>query len=226
MTLIFAIITALWNGILTSISPCPLTTNIAAISFISRKTGHRREAILSGLLYTVGRSLAYVIVGAIVLRGALEASELSFALQKFMNKLLGPILIVTGMFLLQMISFNIGRGRLASWAQKQAEKRGAASASLILGFIFALTFCPVSVFYFFGTMIAVMRQADSWLLLPTLYGIGTAVPVLIFSMLVVLASERLGKAFDTIKLVELWARRITGTIFIIAGVYCCVSFNF
>ena len=36
-SLIFDMGLALWFGILTSISPCPLATNLTAISFIGRK---------------------------------------------------------------------------------------------------------------------------------------------------------------------------------------------
>jgi cytochrome c biogenesis protein CcdA len=46
------IISALWLGILTSISPCPLSTNIAAISYVGRKVGKPRSVLLAGLLYT------------------------------------------------------------------------------------------------------------------------------------------------------------------------------
>lgn len=59
--------TALWLGMLTSISPCPLASNIAAISFVGRHVGNHRRVLLSGILYTLGRVLAYVALGAIIL---------------------------------------------------------------------------------------------------------------------------------------------------------------
>ncbi len=39
---------ALWVGILTSISPCPLATNIAAISYIGRRVGNSKQVFLTG----------------------------------------------------------------------------------------------------------------------------------------------------------------------------------
>lgn len=63
---------ALWLGILTSISPCPLATNIAAISFIGKRVGSTRHVLLSGLCYTLGRALTYLGIGVLVAAGLLS----------------------------------------------------------------------------------------------------------------------------------------------------------
>ena len=64
--LLYASATALWLGILTSISPCPLATNIAAISFIGNSVEHPKRLLLTGLLYTLGRALVYAVMGALL----------------------------------------------------------------------------------------------------------------------------------------------------------------
>ena len=101
--LILALSSALWLGILTSISPCPLATNVAAISFISRRIDNPRMVLATGLLYTAGRTLAYLVLGIILVASLLSAPAVSHALQKYMNKILGPILILVGMILLELI---------------------------------------------------------------------------------------------------------------------------
>jgi len=63
------LLSALWLGIMTSISPCPLATNIAAASFIGRKIGKKRDVLLSGFLYTLGRILTYIVIGVLVVAG-------------------------------------------------------------------------------------------------------------------------------------------------------------
>ncbi|MGW8258007.1 MAG: hypothetical protein ACWGMZ_11015, partial [Thermoguttaceae bacterium] len=50
----FGVLSALWLGILTSISPCPLATNIAAISYIGRRVDSSKQVFLTGLVYTLG----------------------------------------------------------------------------------------------------------------------------------------------------------------------------
>jgi hypothetical protein len=54
------VVTALWLGILTSMSPCPLATNIAAISYIGRTVASPGKVFLTGLLYSLGRMITYL----------------------------------------------------------------------------------------------------------------------------------------------------------------------
>lgn len=207
-----------WLGVLTSISPCPLATNIAAISFIGRRVDRPGYVLLTGLLYTAGRCLAYVLLGAILTGGLLSVPGVSHWLSKYMYRLLGPILIVTAMILLGLISFPSGRGRLGQWAQQRAEQFGLGGA-LVLGVLFALSFCPVSAALFFGSLIPIAVEQHSAVLLPTLYGVGTALPVLVFAFLIALGANQLARMFDRITRFELWARRITGVIFLMIGFY-------
>ena len=53
------IITAFLLGLLTAVSPCPLATNITAIGFISKDINNRNRIFTNGVLYTLGRVLAY-----------------------------------------------------------------------------------------------------------------------------------------------------------------------
>jgi cytochrome c biogenesis protein CcdA len=132
--------TAFWLGILTSISPCPLATNIVAISFIGRKIDKPLYVFLTGLLYTAGRAFAYVVLGILLVNSLLSMPLLSNWLQKYMNKLLGPVLIITAMILLDMLQFSTRGGNLGRWCQQRADKFGLLGA-LFLGAVFALSFC-------------------------------------------------------------------------------------
>ena len=218
-------LSAVWLGILTSISPCPLATNIAAISFIGRRIGNTRLVFLAGLLYTVGRMLTYVVLGVVLVASLLSIPEVSNLLQKYMYKVLGPLLILVGMVLLDLISIptpGIGAGEKL---QKRTETWGIWGAGL-LGVVFALSFCPVSAALFFGSLIPLSVASHSSVVFPALYGIGTAVPVIVFAVLIALGAKWVGKAFDKITQVEKWIRRLTGVIFIAIGVYFCLAYIF
>ncbi|MCF7975370.1 MAG: aromatic aminobenezylarsenical efflux permease ArsG family transporter [Phycisphaerae bacterium] len=209
---------ALWLGILTAISPCPLATNIAAISFIGRQTSQRRAVLLSGLCYTLGRTLTYVLLGAIITTGLLATAQISQFLQKYMNEILGPVLIVLGMILLGWIGSTMSINLAGQGIQKRAEKGGLAWA-VILGVLFALSFCPVSAGLFFAGLIPLAAQQESRFILPVLYGTGTALPVLVFAFLLAFAAASVGKAFNKLTVVERWVRLIAGSLFILAGIY-------
>lgn len=219
----FIIGSALWLGILTAISPCPLATNIAAISFIGRQLGNDRGVLLSGLLYTVGRVLAYVMLGVGIAAGVMVSGELSRFLQLYMNEILGPALILLGMILLGMLGSGMSMNLIShEKLHKHAEKRGIVLA-LPIGFVFALSFCPVSAGLFFGGLIPLTLKSGGGFLLPLIYGIGTALPVIVFSFLIAFGGEYLGKAFNCLTKIELWVRRTAGVLFIAVGIYYCLT---
>jgi cytochrome c biogenesis protein CcdA len=217
-----AVFSAFGFGILTAISPCPLASNIAAISFIGRQTGNDRGVLFSGLLYTLGRTLSYIVLGAGIVAGLLAGSEVSRFLQKYLNEALGPLLILLGMVLLGMIGGRLAVNFSGEKLRKKAEKNGIWFA-LPLGIIFALSFCPVSAGLFFAALIPLAVKHSSFYLLPLVYGIGTAVPVIFFAFLIAFGGEYLGKAFHCLTQVELWIRRIAGILFILAGIYYCLT---
>ena len=215
---------ALWLGILTSISPCPLATNIAAISYIGKRVDSPLKVCFAGLLYTLGRTLAYIILGAVIVAGLLSVPAVANFLQHYMNMLLGPILVIVGVLLLELIKVNlpgIGSEKL----QNKAKELGIWGAGL-LGIIFALSFCPVSAALFFGSLIPLSMQHKSIFIFPSLYGIGTALPVILFAFLIALSIGSVGKFYNKITQFESWTRRITGIIFIIVGIYFIATYIF
>ncbi|NQT33632.1 sulfite exporter TauE/SafE family protein [bacterium] len=216
--------TALWLGILTSISPCPLATNIAAISFIGNRVGSTRHVLVSGLLYTLGRMLVYVVIGVIVVKGILAIPGIANFLQNYTNKVLGPILIIVGLILTGLINAiwlgSFGSGKL----QTKAEKSGIWGAGL-LGVIFALSFCPVSAALFFGSLIPLAVGVGSTIVYPSLYGIGTGLPVIVFAILLAFSTQAVGRAYNKLRQFERWARRITGIVFILVGIYYTITYT-
>jgi len=216
---------AFWLGVLTAISPCPLATNIAAISFVGRRVGSPGKVFLTGLLYTAGRTLTYVVLGVLLVSSLLSAPHLSHFLQKYMNKLLGLVLILVGMVLVELIQMNFSGSSVSEKMQKRVEALGMWGA-LLLGVIFALSFCPVSAALFFGSLLPLALRCESGVILPTAYGMATGLPVLAFAILIALGARRVGEAYNKLVPFEKWARRITGMIFILVGIYYCLTYIF
>ena len=223
--LVAATVSALWLGILTSISPCPLATNVAAISFIGRRLDRPVAVVLSGLVYTLGRTVAYVALALVTVGGLLAVPEVARFLESSMNKILGPVLVVAGVFLLQLVPVSLTTFSAGERSQRLAERGGLAGAGL-LGILFALAFCPVSAALFFGSLVPLALKAESRVLVPMAYGIGTAVPVVVFAVLVALGTQQMARAFGALQKVERWARRATGVVFLLVGVYYTLVFTF
>ncbi len=209
---------ALWLGILTSISPCPLATNIAALSFLSKKIAHPVMVFLAGFAYTIGRMAAYVILGWFIINSLLGVPQVAQFLQRYMVIALGPFLIITGLFLLEVITLKLPGITLSQKHQNKLSESGAAGAFL-LGFMFALAFCPVSAALFFGSLISLALNSKAGTLLPFIYGIGTGLPVFVFAVAIALGVTSLSHWFNKLTKIELWMRKITGGIFILVGIY-------
>ena len=210
--------TAAWLGILTSISPCLLVTNLVAISFISRDVGSPARVLWTGLLYTLGRTLTYAALGSLLVGSVLSIPQVSLALQYWMNRLLGPILVLVGMFLLGLLRFNFSTSLMSNSLQDRAQSWGTWGAGL-LGMIFALSFCPVSAALFFGSLIPLSLKAGSQIALPALYGIGTGLPVALFAIALAAGAQTISAALNKLGEIERWARRATGAVFIAVGLY-------
>ena len=216
---------ALWLGFLTSISPCPLATNVAAMSFISRDVASPRRVLMTGLVYTAGRSLAYLVLGILMVASLLTAPGVSLILQERMNQILGPALILAGVLLLDLIRLPSRGGGISGGLQKRAEQWGIWGGGL-LGLVFALSFCPTSAALFFGSLIPLALKSGSSVILPSVYGIGTAIPVFAFAIALAIGVNAVGRVFHVLSRFEVWARRITGAVFIGVGGYYCLTYIF
>jgi cytochrome c biogenesis protein CcdA len=213
-----AVGSALWLGILTSISPCPLATNIAAVSYVGRQVGSTRAVLLAGGLYTAGRALTYSVLGAAAVWSLMSMVAVSSFLQGGFRRALGPLLIAVGFLLLGLIKLDLPGFGVSDGLQRRVDRSGIWGAGL-LGIVFALSFCPVSAGLFFGSLVPLAADRGSPLLLPTLFGIGTALPVAACAVLIAAGTGWLGKALDRIQAFEIWARRVTAMVFIAVGVH-------
>ena len=217
--------TALWLGILTSISPCPLATNVAAVSYIARQIERPRQVVLSAVSYSLGRAFAYALVCAVVVLGLLSIPGLSQALQRYMNKLLGPLLVLVGMYLLGLIAFRFSTTAGSDGLRRKASEGGPGGAAL-LGALFALSFCPVSAALFFGSLVPLSIRHGSKVVLPVVYGLGTALPVVLLALVAMGGTKALSGALKKVGAFEVWARRVTGVVFLAVGIYLSVRFVF
>lgn len=208
---------AFWLGILTAICPCPMATNIAAISFISKRIESPRTVLLTGMVYTLGRMLAYSVLGMLIVQGLFATPQVSYFLKKYLNLLTGPLLVLVGMALLQLLSipsFGFSSGRL----QERLSRQGFFG-SFFLGIFLALAFCPTSAALYFGRIIPMSIQHASPFLVPCVYGIATGLPVVFISFMIAFGANRIGSVYATMSKIEVWARRVTGILFLLIGLY-------
>ncbi len=218
MTLSVILGTALWLGLLTSVSPCPLATNLAATAYLARRVDSKMRAIFATLAYTLGRVAAYAIIAALLAAGLTSAPGISQGLQRWIGPLLGPILILTSMFLLKLIPLPFG-GSFTSQASAEKWASRGLLGEFVLGLLFALSFCPVSAALFFGSLIP-LALGSGRILLPVIgYGIGTAAPVAGFALVMVFSARAASRLAGGVMRFQPWLLKTTGILLLIAGLF-------
>jgi sulfite exporter TauE/SafE len=215
------LLSAFLLGLMTAISPCPLATNITAIGFISKDIKSQKKVFVNGLTYTLGRAISYTTIGLIFFFGASQF-EFSGALLAWGEKLLGPLLILIGLFMLGILKLTIPG--ISSLTEKMENKSNSGFwGVLLLGIVFALAFCPYSGVLYFGMLIPMTISSASGLFLPVSFAIATGIPVIIFAWLIAFSVGSIGNLYNKIKVFETWFRRVIAILFIGIGIYQSIT---
>jgi sulfite exporter TauE/SafE len=202
---------------MTAISPCPLAANITAIGFISKDIEDKKRIFINGLLYTLGRVISYSVLGVILFFGA-SKFELASFFQIYGEKILGPLLVIIGILMLDIVKIRIPF--LGNWTEKAGQrKKKTGWSALLLGIIFALAFCPYSGVLYFGMLIPMSIAAPSGLFLPPVFAVATGLPVIIVAWILAYSVASLGNFYNKVRNFEKWFRRVVAVVFIIIGCY-------
>ena len=222
-------LTAFVLGLLTAISPCPLATNIAAIGFIGKNIEDRKAIFKRGIYYTVGRVLAYTVLG-IILISILKEGASMFGIQKAISKwgelLIGPVLLIIGLYMLFGDKINLPKFGFDGGERGERLAGKGLWGALLLGVLFAMAFCPTSGIFYFGMLIPMSVTASAGWLLPVLFAVATSLPVLVVAWILAFSIEKVGEVYGKIQTVQKWLNVIVGTIFALVGLYYCITMYF
>lgn len=206
-------------GLLASLGPCPLTTNIAALGYITKEMASLQRVLLTSALYTLGRTLAYGGLGFAVLTAGLQISRISNSLQTLAEIALGPLLVLVGLVLLDFVhpTVNLGGRWMEQWSKRLAD--GTSVGAFLLGALFALAFCPYSAALYFGVLIPLAFRSAGGIAFPVLFGLGTGVPVILIGVPLALGMMRFAAGLGLLARVERVTRIAAALLFVGAGLF-------
>ncbi|HPH35589.1 MAG TPA: aromatic aminobenezylarsenical efflux permease ArsG family transporter [Methanoregulaceae archaeon] len=216
------LVAAFFIGLVMTFSPCPLATNITAIAFISKKIGDSRHTLLVGTLYALGRMVAYIGLTSLIVYAGLNIQSISLFLQEYGEKLIGPFLVIMGILMLELVDIPSIGGQ--GWLQKIELYLGEKGylGGFLLGVIFALALCPFAAVLFFGMLIPIALKTGDAIFVPAVFGIATALPVIIISIVLVSGVNRFSGMMTAVQKNEKWIKWAVAAVFIIVGVYYIV----
>ena len=219
------VLTAFILGLLTAVSPCPLATNITAIGFISKDIESKNRTFLYGLLYTLGRIVAYSLLGALLiymLRRGLDTFDLQSEIGQWGELLLSPILIAMG--LLMLFGDRLPLSRFGFNASQRSERLRGAWGSLLLGILFAMAFCPTSGLFYFGMLIPMSASATGGYVLPAVYAIATGLPVVAVAWIIAYSMSNIAEFYQKMQVFQKGFNCLVAVLFIIVGLYYAYTF--
>ena len=213
------LVAAFFIGLMTAFSPCPLATNITAIAYISRKIDDSRHTIIVGFVYTLGRMVSYAGLASLIVYIGVNTQEIAFLLQTYGEKFIGPLLLVIGLVMLEIVQIDFGKGGgLIDKAKEKLSEKGYLGAFL-LGVIFALSFCPFSAVLYFGMLIPLALKTGDGILVPSVFAFATGLPVIVSSILLVKSVSSMSRMMNKVHKVEKTIRRLVAFVFVAVGLY-------
>jgi cytochrome c biogenesis protein CcdA len=220
------VVAAFFIGLMTAISPCPLATNITAIAYISKRIDSSRHTLLTGFVYTLGRMAAYIAVASVIVFFGMNIQFIALGLQRYGELLLGPFLVLCGIFLLGIITLDRlpGGDRISGFTS--GISAGLADkgylGAFLLGVVFALSFCPFSAVFFFAMLIPLALGAGDPVSIPAVFAIATGLPVIVISFLLAQGIGKCKGMMQKIGAAEVLIRRAVAVVFIVTGLYYLV----
>lgn len=208
---------ALLLGLLAAFSPCQLTTNASAVAWVARQAADRRRAALAAGAFVAGKALVYTLFGvAIVLVGrGLEAAAVPVFVVA--RKALGPLMVLLGLVFLGLVPWQPAFGGGVAARLKARVPRGGVTGAFGLGAAFAFAFCPTLALLFFSFLLPLALATRGGFLLPGLFAVGTAVPLGVFTALLLVGGGLGERYLAGGASLERWARRMAGAVFLLAG---------
>lgn len=218
-------ITAFLLGLLTAISPCPLATNITAIGFISKDIEDKQRIFLHGILYAMGRIVAYSLLGTLLiymLKEGIDTFDLQSSISRWSELLIGPALLIVGV--LMLVDVKIPLSRLGLSVSDRTERLKGKYGALFLGMLFAMAFCPTSGLFYFGMLIPMSASISGGYVLPGIYALATGLPVVVVAWVIAYSMANIAGFYKKMQVCQRWLNRIVAILFIIVGGFYVYTF--
>lgn len=219
------VLTAFILGLLTAVSPCPLATNITAIGYVSKEITDKHRIFVNGILYAVGRIVAYTVLGALLiymLHRGIDTFDLQADVSRWGELFIAPVLIFVGVMML--VGDRLPLSQFGFKASEKTERLRGAWGSLLLGILFAMAFCPTSGLFYFGMLIPMSATAAGGYALPVVYALATGLPVVVVAWIIAYSVANIAGFYHKVQVFQRWFNRLVATLFLVVGLYYAYIF--
>lgn len=214
---------ALALGCLVSVCPCSVGANMSALTCMLRQNRNRYSAVVGA--YLLARSIAYVLVGWFTYYMAGKA-QLEDDTLSIVGKVVGPLFILIGLFLLDIFHVHGLENRCVLWMNKIFRESYSLWSAFLLGLLLAFAFCPYSAAIYFGSALPLAMEVGCGYCIPVLFAVGAALPIAFIAWVYYAGIETKLDIWTRFQKFEYWFRKITAVLFIITGVLFVIEYYF
>jgi len=205
-------------GILGSTAPCQLTTNLGAIGFITKEGSINKRLFKNTLWYSLGKLTIFLFYGILIILFKVNIQRASIPYFSLFRKLMGPAIIIIGLYILGILNLNGSIGNLfIANAENFTRKFKIFNPSFIMGLIFSLAFCPTLFWLFFGIIVPLSFKSPFGIIYPPIFALGTLMPIYLMLSLIFIGKSNLKSNTKKLKKIQVIIRILGGLLLITFG---------
>jgi cytochrome c biogenesis protein CcdA len=206
-------VSALLLGLIGAVAPCQVTANAGAIAFVSQAGSEQRPLWRIVRDYLLGKAAVYILLGFLA---AMLGFRVPTPVMALLRKLTGPLMILMGLYFFGLIRLRGEAGaRITEWVQAHAPRRG--SPAFWLGVAFSLGFCPTMAMLFFGALVPLILDSPAGMLLPVIFAIGTALPVILWALALSAGRGAANRWVKSVRRLDKAVRVLVAAVFLLLG---------
>lgn len=216
------VLSALIFGMIGAAAPCQVSSSVVTLAYLSREAGSPQRVWGKVFAFLLGKLTVYTLVGGLIVLLGLQLDQIretAIPVVMVARRLIGPLLILVGLFMLGLLKFHLAVGdRISDWLQARARGQQGLIPAYLFGIAFSFTFCPTLFWLFFGLTIPLAIASAGGVIIPGVFAIGTTIPILVLAGLLASGAGHLHKFVRRFKPLEVWIQRVAAGIFILIGI--------
>ena len=218
------VLSALLLGVLGSTAPCQLSTNFSALGLFTQKISNKKECLSAAFSFTLGKIIVYTLIGSLTILLGIKLNQKAIPIVQVVRKALSPLMLIVGLYLLGLFKTKLSLFTSLERNMVRHIPNIKNVREFFLGVVYSLAFCPTLFWLFFGIVIPLGVSTHGGIILPGMFAIGTALPLLVITFLLAYGIGTTKWFTSNVLRINAILQKVVGVIFILAGINDIIAY--
>ena len=218
------VLSALLLGLLGSTAPCQLSTNFSALGLFTQKISKKKECLSAAFSFTLGKVIVYTLIGSLTILLGIKLNQEAIPIVQVVRKALSPLMLIVGLYLLGLFKTKLSLFTSLERNMVRHIPNIKNIREFCLGVVYSLAFCPTLFWLFFGIVIPLGVSTPGGIILPGMFAIGTALPLLVITFLLAYGIGTTKLFTRNVPKINVILQKVVGVIFILAGINDIIAY--